>query len=256
MPYMAFEADLKKLGLSDKEAAVYLASLGLGPSPVQTLSRKSKVARATTYLVLESLMKMGLITKYEEGTRTMYVAEPPRQLNSLLDDREKKIEHDRKELDQLLPKLQAFMKTTDDKPVVRYYGGVEGLKNMRSEMVLMSKPNDMWYQLTTIDHMRAVYGENFSFAKQRKALRIQSKAIVVTKSKEVRAELEKDSEVKWAERKFVDPSKYTSTSGFTVMNGTVVIGMFGGKMGGVIIESESVATMMKELFMMAWDNID
>lgn len=95
---MLFEADLTKLGLSDKEAAVYLAALALGAGPVQPIARRAQVARATTYLVLESLMKRGLVTQYEEGKKTVFVAEPPQQLAQLLEKQESVIQEKRQHL--------------------------------------------------------------------------------------------------------------------------------------------------------------
>ena len=71
------EKDIEKLGLSEKEAKVYLASLELGPSPVQVISQKSKVNRATTYVVIDSLMAMGLMSTYDEGKKTFFTSESP-----------------------------------------------------------------------------------------------------------------------------------------------------------------------------------
>ena len=66
---MEYIQELTSLGLKDKAAAVYLASLEIGPSPVQPIAKKAKVVRATTYVVLEELMQMGLVTKYKEGKK-------------------------------------------------------------------------------------------------------------------------------------------------------------------------------------------
>src|SRR6185436_5706207 len=105
---MIFEAELKKLGLKDKEAAVYLSCLQLGPSPVQPIARKAKVVRATTYVVLESLMNRGLITKYKEGKKTLFSAEPPRQLMRLLEKEREDIQEKQRELEHILPELQVI----------------------------------------------------------------------------------------------------------------------------------------------------
>ena len=66
---MEYIQELTNLGLKDKEASVYLSCLELGPSPVQPIARKAKVVRATTYVILESLMNMGLVTKFKEGKK-------------------------------------------------------------------------------------------------------------------------------------------------------------------------------------------
>src|SRR3990167_6712494 len=80
--------ELMSLGLKDKEVVVYLSCLELGPSPAQVIAKKAGVVRATTYVILEELMNMGLVTKYKEGKKTMFSAEAPRQLLRLLERQE------------------------------------------------------------------------------------------------------------------------------------------------------------------------
>ena len=47
---------LKNLGLSEKAAQVYLASLELGEAPVQKLAERAGLKRTTVYYVLEELV--------------------------------------------------------------------------------------------------------------------------------------------------------------------------------------------------------
>lgn len=256
MPSLAFAPDLKKLGLSDKEAAVYLAALSLGSSTVLRIARKAKVARATTYLVLDSLMQQGLVAQYAEGAKTLFVAESPHRLERLLDYKQETIEEEREELTQLMPKLLAFTKAADGRALVRYYEGLEGLKNIRSEMTMQSKPGDLWRQISPVDYMQQVFGtEDFTYAGQRKAKKIQSRAIIATRSKKLKQQLVETTEKKWAERRFVDPKVYSSSSGLTINRDRVMLVTFEGKVGGTIIESESVATMMAEIFDLLWQGL-
>lgn len=254
MTYMNFQSDLKKFGLSDKEAAVYLALLGRGTSTVLDISRKSKVARATTYLVLDSLMKLGLASRIEEDGRTFFVAEPPGQLDVLIDKKEQELDQERISLDELLPKLQAFMKTTDGQPTARYYSGAKGLQAIRSEMMMYSKPGDIWYQLAPVDYMNRVFPHSgdLTFTQQRKAKRIQSRAIISTSSTKMRKILEGSAETRWAERKFISKQQYKSPSGFSIYRDRIVISDYGQSVGAVVIESAAVADMMREMFLLLW----
>ena len=70
-------AELTHLGLGEKEALVYLAALELGPAPVQDISHKAKVNRATTYVMIESLSTRGLISTFVKGKKRYYSAESP-----------------------------------------------------------------------------------------------------------------------------------------------------------------------------------
>ena len=76
--------ELQEIGLSEKESRVYLASLELGPATAERLSTQAKVNRSTTYVQLESLMKSGLVTTYEEGKKTFFSPESPELLKRLL----------------------------------------------------------------------------------------------------------------------------------------------------------------------------
>ncbi len=53
---------LEEIGLNEKEAKVYIATLELGEGSASEIAKKSEVNRATTYFILEKLIKMGLVS--------------------------------------------------------------------------------------------------------------------------------------------------------------------------------------------------
>jgi sugar-specific transcriptional regulator TrmB len=249
---MEFITELKKLGLKDKEASVYLACLILGPSPVQVIARKAKVVRATTYVILEALVKLGLVTEYKVGKKTLFVAEPPRQLTRLIEKQQEEINEKKEELLELLPELQMVTKAEGGKPQVRYFEGLEGLRAMRQEMVMYSRSSDVWYNFTPIDHLNAVFGrEDLTYARQRTAKSIKGKSLITTKSKKLKEELLSQHDP-YSERRFIKPELFPSSSGMTIFRDRIAIGTFSGKVGGVIVESQSMADMMRQIFDLAW----
>lgn len=250
---MEFITELKKLGLKDKEAAVYLSCLELGPSPVQTIARKSKVVRATTYVVLEALMQLGLVTKFKEGKKTLFSAEPPRQLKRLLEKQEEDLKERQDELDDVLPELQMLIKAAGGKPSVRYFEGKEGLRAMRQEIVMYTTRDDMIYNFSPADHLVAVFAESeSSYYQQRLAKGLRSRTLFTTKSEKVKRDLLADKAQQLNERRFVSPDMFPSTSGMTIYKDRIAIGTFVGKLMGVVIESEPMADMMRRLFDLAW----
>ncbi len=60
---------LQKIGFSDKEAAVYLASLELGPATILELAKKAKVKRPTVHVLVEGFIKRGLASSFEKGKK-------------------------------------------------------------------------------------------------------------------------------------------------------------------------------------------
>lgn len=254
---MVFATELKKLGLNDKEAAVYITCLQLGPSPVQPIARKSKVVRATTYVILESLMEMGLVTRYKEGKKTLFAAEPPGQLGRLLEKEEAAIQEKHRELEALLPELQVMMKSAGDRPSVRYFQGIEGLHAMRQEIVMYTGVNDVVYNFTPTDYLYALFPENEgSNYRQRAAKGIKGRTIFTTRSETVKKELFSPANTRLTERRFVPPEKFPVPSGMTIYRDRVAIGKFAGKLGGVVIESQEMADMMRCLFELAWQSAE
>lgn len=252
---MVFETELKRLGLKSKEAAVYLACLELGSSPVQNIARKARVVRATTYVVLESLMNRGLVTRYKEGKKTMFSAEPPRQLMRILEKEREGVDERQRDLEQLLPELQVLMKAAGGRPSVRYFQGKEGLHVMRQEIVMYSKPGDMVYNFTPVDHLIAVFPEDESaYYNQRAARGILSRTIFTTRSKALINKYTSREYSVNSERRYIPPKSFTSTSGMTIYGDRVAIGNFVGKQMGVIIESQPIASMMKNIFELAWQS--
>ncbi|MBI1833657.1 MAG: hypothetical protein HYR90_02420 [Candidatus Andersenbacteria bacterium] len=250
---MEFTKELKKLGLKDKEAAVYLGCLELGSATAQQISRKAHVVRATTYVELESLMQMGLVTKFKQGKKTLFSAEPPRQLTRLLEKQEESIKEKKEGLNHLLPELQILMKTGGGKPSVRYFEGKEGLHAIRQEIVMHTQPGHTVYNFTPIDYLNAVFPENETvYYKQRSAKGIKAKTIFTTKSPTVRDRVFAELYQQQTEKRFVKPEDFPSTSGMTIYEDRIAIGSFTGDLMGVVIESEQMTDMMVRLFELAW----
>lgn len=247
------QTELKKLGLKDKEAAVYLACLELGSAPVQKISRKARVVRATTYVVLNSLAQKGLVTQFKEGKKTLFSAEPPRQLKRLLEKKREEIEERQSELEKILPELQVVMKSSGDRPSVRYFEGKEGQRAMRQEIVMYSQPNDIILNFTPADHLTAVFpDEENKQLEARVARGIFAKTIFTTKSEALKKRWLSQEHSNKSERRFVTPDLFPVSSGMTIYRDRIAMATFTGKLIGVIVESQDLANMMRTLFELAW----
>lgn len=252
---MEFIQELTNLGLTDKESAVYLASLELGPSPVQPIARKAKVVRATTYVILESLMNMGLVTKYKEGKKTLFSAEAPRQLLRLLERQEEEIREKEQALESILPELQMVVKSAGDKPSVRYFEGKEGLRAMRQEIIMYSRTGDTIYNFTPADHLNAVFPDNEdTYYPQRLAKGISGKTLFTTKSEQLKEKWLLSDKKQEGEFRFVPAEKFPVPAGMTIYRDRLAIGSFTGKLFGVVVESEQMTTMMRAIFDLAWES--
>ena len=68
---------IEKIGLSKKEAKVYLALLRIGQSSASLIAKNSGLKRPTTYLILEDLRKRGFVLKMPGNKKQMFISKSP-----------------------------------------------------------------------------------------------------------------------------------------------------------------------------------
>lgn len=115
---------LLKLGLSDKEAKVYLAALKLGSAPAAKIAETAEINRPITYVVLEKLASMGLITIFDKDKVQYFTAEDPQQLFRMAESEKQSLEARVEELKTKLPEFSALYARAD-RPRVLLYDSTE-----------------------------------------------------------------------------------------------------------------------------------
>lgn len=251
-----FEQELQKAGLRDKQAAIYLALLALGPSSVQKIARKAKVARPTTYLVLDWLIQRGLVTENKLGKRPIFIAASPDHLLRLVQREEQVLAERKDDLERLLPQLMALFQAGNKGLSVRYYSGIAGLQQMRHEMAMQCTPEDTWYNLAPSDELLTVFGPKDFYCRARVAKGIQAQTIFTTQSTDIKNKLLKSSREHRTIRRFIEPTKFPITAGLTIFGNRVAIGSFTDNPSGIIVESSPVAEMLRHVFNVMWEKLE
>ncbi|MDD4319918.1 MAG: helix-turn-helix domain-containing protein [Candidatus Peribacteraceae bacterium] len=141
---------LQGFGLSEPEISVYLALLELGTQPASVVARKAGLKRGHTYNVLSLLMQKGVVQEFEKkGVRT-FTCTRPAGLLSLLERREEGLEGVKRQLLQSLPFLESIINPLAVQPKVRFYQGIEGIKQIYED-TLRFPDNDL-YALGDFEH--------------------------------------------------------------------------------------------------------
>ncbi|MEX2368898.1 MAG: helix-turn-helix domain-containing protein [Candidatus Paceibacterota bacterium] len=130
---MNTEKKLQDLGLSNKEAKVYLALLELNQAPASDIARKAQLNRATTYVILDSLIEKALVSTYDQEKTTQYVASEPETLKSLVKERQIEWKEKEKTAEDLIPSLESIHNVGDEKPTIRFFDGEKGLEQSAEE---------------------------------------------------------------------------------------------------------------------------
>lgn len=247
------EQALIKLGLSEKEAKVYLATLELGEDTVQNIAKKAGVNRATTYVILEKLMGLGLVSSIEHDKKTKFIAESPTELGNILEEEKRQVDSRKHHLDEAMSQLMAVYNTKKGKPVVRYFEGAEGLTTMDSygidEVKEISKER---LSIFPMDIVEEYFPQKRQSSLQRRLkAKIKSRTIYTHRGGAVSAA---KNEAELRDAVYIPREQFPIDATIEI-NPDWGIKLYNFKdknFFGVLIQSPSLANNLKELFELAW----
>ncbi|MFA7319152.1 MAG: helix-turn-helix domain-containing protein [Parcubacteria group bacterium] len=122
---------LQQLGFEEKEATLYAALLELGEAGVVDIARKSGLKRTTVYHILDNLKLRGLVSQTKKGKRVIYLAEDPHSIGEDLKEKEKLFQ-------KTLPELLSIANLMEKKPIIRYFEGLNGIKEVYKDELKQS----------------------------------------------------------------------------------------------------------------------
>lgn len=241
------ENDLLSLGLSEKEARVYLAVLELGKASANEISKKAGVNRATAYFILKSLMKLGLVSELEEKRAIKFAGESPERIKVLLKRKEEEIKDSENLLEKILPQLRSIYNRLENKPIVRYFDGQEGPRLLRED-ILKGIKNDEIFSFTNLDLIEGIFSdeENKEFREKKLKNKIKTCAIYTSK-KEIKINQ------KGIEAHLIDDKAFKIDSDISIYGDTIQIAKVFGKdnFGVITIKDKDIADTVKSLFKLA-----
>lgn len=235
---------LEQLGLSEKEAKVYLAALESGPALASILAQKSGVNRPSTYDACKSLIQKGLMSKTITNNLNYFVAEKPDQLVQNFQD---KLNQSK----ELLPELLSISKTASFKPKIRFFEGVSGIKQIYEE-TLGCKEKVILQAVSIIDFIASV-GEDFAkdYIKRRSHKKILAKALHAISGDLIGDPYGITSQKHLRDVRYLPPKMF-STAMIMIYDDKVVMMSTKKESFGFIIESKEFSQTMKNWFEVLW----
>ena len=245
---MDLSQHLQDLGVSEKEARVYISLLELSFDTVQNISKKSKVNRATTYVILKSLIEKGIVSTLEKDSKTYYVANEPKSIFGWLNHQNQEIIRRRNALESIIPQLQSIYNLNLDKPIVKFFEGEQGLiQGAREFYEEFSGKDDavrLFYSTDLIEkNTRQEFRNEFGKARTDKKV----KAIAIYNY----AKGEKDP-TSGSTRIRVDEKKFPISIDLEIYNDKVFISTIEENLSAVLIQNKQIADSLKTVFELAW----
>lgn len=130
----AFNEFLEKAGLTEKEALVYNILLAEGGLTVAKLVGKTGLKRGDLYNILYSLGEKGLVEQLAEKKVATFIPCDPMRVKEHLDAQRTHIKQAEALAETLLPQMVSQYNLVQNKPSIRHYEGLTGLRNIYDEM--------------------------------------------------------------------------------------------------------------------------
>lgn len=250
---MEIQVILKNFGLSEKEIAVYLALIELGPSSVREISAKSKVNRGTTYDILKSLIALGVVSYYNKESKQYFIAEEPEKLLTAIDQKKEDLDEVRANIAENLPLIKTLFEKQGGKPVVKFYEGSKGVRQIFEDVLeAVSSAADKSYYLyssATAEHRKNVYGAMPDFSKKRIAKKVYVKIISLGEGGQL-AGLDERKQMSIADNNL----KATHEIIYAGKVAHISIDT-NGEPVGVVIQNDEVYNMQKIIFEYTWNKL-
>ncbi len=124
-----------RFGLDEKETKAFLELVRLGAVPVAKWAKHTSINRSSMYVLLERLVKVGLVTTFTHSGVQHVQAVPTTELMAILNDKEDFVVDTKTILNRLLPELQKMEKTHGITPKVQFFEGKDRVEMMYEEVL-------------------------------------------------------------------------------------------------------------------------
>lgn len=241
---------LTSIGLTNKEAKVYLALLQIGSQAVSTIANKSQLTRTTVYAVLESLEKKDLIFSFEKNNILYYSAKSPHSIQEKLERDSGKIKSQLEEFKNLVPEFLALNQHNEAAPRVQYFEGLSGIQQIYEDTLKANKEKLAYSPIADIQHMELKkYIDEYVKKRAKKKIRVRALLPDSPRSRE----FTKIDESLLRATRLIPQERFPFRSEINIYNNKVaMISLQADVFHGVIIESEAIASTQRSIFELAW----
>ena len=122
------ENELVGIGLSEKEAKLYLLCLKIGETSANRIIELIHFPRGTVYNILEKLGSLGLVSSFIVNKTTHFIANDPEILVKNLEEKRHKAKN-------LIPKLRREQNKIEKKVRIATFEGIGGIKNILDNII-------------------------------------------------------------------------------------------------------------------------
>lgn len=236
---------LRSIGLSFKEAEIYLAALELGPSSILAISKHTLIHRTLIYQAIESLVDRGLIVKAPKKKLVLYAAIDPHDLVNYVQNKEREVQ-------QALPDFLSMMQSGTAHPQVSFYKGRAQLRQLY-HTTLDCKSKVIWAYFPSLSMQQIIGKEEMDSLIRERIRRKIDLRVIRAKQWEVPFETYQETDTALRDVRFLPP-EFSPRMGLYIFDDTVCFFSPVEENYGVMVKSASFADLNRTLFENMWRN--
>lgn len=238
---MNLSLTLQNIGLSEKEAKIYLALLQLHEALPSAIARRAEVKRPTAYVILEALQKRGLVSHIKKGKLLYFRAQNPQTLVDHQHDKFLALKHALPELMQLHEKLTAT-------PQMSVFEGKEGLIHIMEDTLTARTELFCWADVTeAVECLRDYYPTYIAKKVKRK---LWLRGVVCYDKMALRFKKHGDDELR--EIYLISKEQFPMRNEINIYDDKVAIISHEDRIG-VIIQNKNIADTQRSIFKLGFE---
>lgn len=231
---------LISLGFSEVEAKMYLANLSIGIAGVSILAKRAGMNRTSGYSVLAELKQKWYVKEYLRWNTKYFEATDP---EDILDMFHKKI----KKLDKALPEIKAMSQKYTESPKVRYYQGLEEVKQLYIKR-LQDNPSEIKIFKAWIEREKEKEKLKAFSKEVAKKTRAQKVEIICNSSTSSEEEDAREN----TKRKVLTKNDIYLPTSIKIYGNKVQFVSLKNHLFGVEIENQDIADSLRQMFDYIW----
>ena len=174
---------LEQIGLSKNEIKVYFALLELEQSSATPIVKRSGIPNSKIYPTIEKLIKKGLASYVIKNNVRHFQASDPKYLIDILNNKQKQISLQKKEIEDLIPKIELKKKLAKEKQDAKVYEGLDGIKAAFNTILNTLNRGDEYLVFTLGEELKEATRFFQNYHKKRRQKGIKVRLITNTKLK-------------------------------------------------------------------------
>jgi HTH-type transcriptional regulator, sugar sensing transcriptional regulator len=217
----------------------------LGSATVNSIACKSGIARSSCYDILNSLIEKGIASSFKKKNVRNFSVDDPRRILELTKEKAEVLE-------KVLPELNALYSSAKDRPSIRFYQGIEGMKQIFRE-ILEDNVGEVLSFGSADDLLKTMGDYHLEFVKKRVKAKIMVRSIL--KKTEIGQARKKLGEQELRKVKFV-PADFSYYGIMVIFGNKIALFSLKKDYVAILIESKEIKDVQQAMFEYIWQTAE